>query len=71
MASITQDMRFRPSLLNYAKKHGVSKDSIKYKTNRQYISPWNQRFDAPLSPSESTPGNHFIIPTNIPLRKSS
>ena len=37
MASITQDMRFRLSLINYADKFGVTKAAIKYKTNRQYI----------------------------------
>ena len=48
MASITQDMRFRLSLLNYAQKHGVSKAAIKYKTNRQYIYRWKRRFDGSI-----------------------
>ena len=37
MASITQDMRYRLSLIRFAEKYGVSKTAIKYKTNRQYI----------------------------------
>ena len=37
MNSITQDMRFRQSLLKYSEKYGVTKAAIKYKTNRQYI----------------------------------
>ena len=37
MASITQDMRYRLSLIRFAEKYGVSKAAIKYKTNRQYI----------------------------------
>lgn len=37
MTSITQDMRYRLSLINYANKFGVSKAAVKYKTNRQYI----------------------------------
>lgn len=37
MTSITQDMRYRLSLINYANKYGVSKAAVKYKTNRQYI----------------------------------
>lgn len=48
MASITQDMRFRLSLINYAEKHGVSKAAIKYKTNRQYIYRWKRRYDGTL-----------------------
>ncbi len=45
MASITQDMRFRLSLIKYAEKFGVSKAAVKYKTNRQYIYRWKQRYD--------------------------
>ena len=45
MASITQDMRYRLSLIHYAEKHGVSKAARKYKTNRQYIYRWKKRYD--------------------------
>ena len=34
MASITQDMKFRLSLIRYAQKYGVTNAAIKYKTNR-------------------------------------
>ncbi|CVI65062.1 hypothetical protein NDGK_00071 [Clostridiales bacterium CHKCI001] len=37
MTSITQDMRYRLSLIQYAQKFGVIKAAIKYKTNPQYI----------------------------------
>ena len=33
MASITQDMSYRLSLINYANKYGVSKSVAKHKTN--------------------------------------
>lgn len=45
MASITQDMRFRKALINYAEKHGVSAAARRYKTNRQYIYRWKRRYD--------------------------
>lgn len=45
MASITQDMRFRLSLIHYAEKYGVSQAARKYKTNRQYIYRWKNRYD--------------------------
>lgn len=45
MASITQDMRFRLSLIHYAEKYGVSKAAQKYKTNRQYVYRWKRRYD--------------------------
>lgn len=45
MASITQDMRYRLSLIKDADLFGVTKAAIKYKTNRQYIYRWKRRFD--------------------------
>lgn len=48
MASITQDMSYRLSLINYANKHGVSKTAAKYKTNRQYVYRWLKRFDGSI-----------------------
>ena len=45
MTTITQDMRFRLSLIRYADKHGVSKAARVYKTNRQYIYRWKRRYD--------------------------
>lgn len=45
MGSITQDMRFRLSLIKYAEKHGVTKAALKYKTNRQYIYRWKNQYD--------------------------
>ena len=45
MDSITQDMRFRLSLIKYAEKHGVTKAALKYKTNRKYIYRWKNRYD--------------------------
>lgn len=48
MNSVTQDMRFRQSLLKYSQKYGVTKVAIKYKTNRQYIYRWLRRYDGTL-----------------------
>ena len=48
MASITQDMRYRLSLIKYAEKYGVTKAAIKYKTNRQYIYRWKNRYDGSI-----------------------
>lgn len=48
MATITQDMRYRLSLINYAEKYGVTKAAVKYKTNRQYIYRWKRRYDGSL-----------------------
>lgn len=48
MASITQDMRFRLSLIKYAETYGVTKAAIKYKTNRQYIYRWKTRYNGSI-----------------------
>lgn len=48
MTSITQDMKYRLSLIKYAEKYGVTKAAIKYKTNRQYIYRWKRRFDGSI-----------------------
>ena len=48
MNSVTQDMRYRQSLLKYSEKYGVTKAAIKYKTNRQYIYRWRRRYDGTL-----------------------
>lgn len=45
MATITQDMRFRLSLIRYANKHGVTRAAIRYQVNRQYIYRWKNRYD--------------------------
>lgn len=48
MTSITQDMKYRLSLIRYAEKYGVTKAAIKYKTNRQYIYRWKRRYDGSI-----------------------
>ena len=48
MTTITQDMRYRLSLIKYAERFGVTKATIKYKTNRQYIYRWKRRYDGSI-----------------------
>ena len=48
MASITQDMKFRLSLVSYAKAHGVTKAAIRYHKNRQYVYRWLHRYDGSI-----------------------
>lgn len=45
MTTITQDMRFRLSLIRYSEKHGVSKAAVRYHVNRRYIYRWKNRYD--------------------------
>jgi hypothetical protein len=48
MNSITQDMKYRQSLMKFALKHGVSKASRRYNKNRSYIYFWLKRYDGTL-----------------------
>ena len=49
MKSVTQDMRYRQSLMEYAKKWGVKKASHKYNRARSYIYFWLKRYDGTLT----------------------
>ena len=43
--SITQDMKYRQSLMKYAEKYGVGRASRKYNKGRSYIYFWRSRWD--------------------------
>ena len=46
--SITQDMAYRQSLMNYAEKYGVTRASRKYNKNWSYIYFWLIRWDGSI-----------------------
>lgn len=48
MNSITQDMKYRYSLMKYVEKHGVAKASRRYNKGRSYIYYWKARFDGSI-----------------------
>jgi transposase InsO family protein len=41
-------MKYRLSLIKYSQKFGVTKAAVKFKTNRQYIYRWLNRYDGTL-----------------------
>ena len=47
--SITQDMKYRQSLMQYAAKYGVSRASRKYNKSRSYIYYWKARWDGSVA----------------------
>lgn len=49
MKSISQDMKFRQSLIIYTLKYGVSKASRKYNKSRSYIYFWFKRYDGSIA----------------------
>ena len=67
MTSITQDMKYRLSLIHYAEKYGVTKAAIKYKTNRQYIYRWKRRFDGSIESLCDRSRRPHFHPTTIDL----
>lgn len=48
MNSITQDMKYRYSLMKYVEKHGVTQASRRYNKGRSYIYFWKGRFDGSI-----------------------
>lgn len=49
MDKITQDMKYRYSLVNYVLSQGVSKAARKYNRSRSYIDFWIKRFDGEIN----------------------
>ena len=61
MDSITQDMRFRQSLMQYAQKHGVTQASRRYNKSPSYVYFWRERWDGTLEslrPQSKRPHHH-------------
>lgn len=61
MKSITQDMKYRQSLMQYATKYGVSQASRKYNRSRSYIYFWKSRYNGgieSLSCRSTRPQSH-------------
>ena len=73
MNSITQEMRFRQSLMKYCEKYGVKRASRKYNKSRSYIYFWKARWDGTVEsladrskrphhhPNEHTPDELKLI----------
>ena len=73
MTSITQDMKFRQSLMKYSRKYGVIRASRKYNKARSYIYFWLNRWDGTIQslatqskrphhhPNEHTPEEIALI----------
>ena len=49
MNTVTQDMKYRQSLMNYAKKYGVARASRKYNKGRSYVYFWLARYDGGIT----------------------
>ena len=61
MATITQDMKYKQSLMKYATAHGVSRASRKYNRARSFIYFWLNRWDGSvesLRPESRRPHHH-------------
>lgn len=61
MTIVSQAVKYHLSLIKYAKKHGVTKAALKYKTYRMYIYRWMKRYDGTeesLVDKSSRPHSH-------------
>ena len=48
MSSITQDIKYRQSIVNYARKNGVTAAARKYHQTREFVNRWKNRYDGTL-----------------------
>ena len=46
--TITQDVKFRQAIVNYALKYGVTNAAVKYAKTKQYVSFWKCRYDGTI-----------------------
>ena len=70
--NVTQDMRYRQSLMQYADKYGVSRTSRKYNKSRSYIYFWKARRDgtaASLACRSRRPHHHPNRHTETELKR--
>ena len=48
MKSITQDVRYKQSVIKYSQKYGVTKAAIKFREHRKTIYRWIEKYDGTL-----------------------
>ena len=48
MKSITQDLRYKQSVIKYSQKYGVTKAAIRFKEHRKTIYRWIEKYDGTL-----------------------
>ncbi len=61
MQTITEEMKWRQSMVKLAKKEGVTKTARKFRVNRQYVYRWLKRYDGSirsLANITTKPHNH-------------
>ena len=71
MGRITQDMRFRQSLMRYAERYGVARASRRYDKAPSYIYFWRKRWDGSiesLRPKSRRPHHHPSQHTEAELK---
>lgn len=48
MSSITQDVKYRQSVAEYARKNGVTAAAKKYRETREFVNRWKNRYDGTI-----------------------
>lgn len=72
MTIVSQVVKYRLSLIKYAKRYGVTKAAVKYKTYRMYIYRWMKRYDgteSSLMDKSSRPHRHPNQHTEAELKR--
>ena len=71
MERITQDMRFRQSLMRYAERYGVARASRRYDKAPSYIYFWRKRWDGSIESLREKSRRPHHHPTSTRKRSSS
>ena len=70
MSIITEEMRYRQKLCEFAKKYGVTKAARRYHTNRQFVYRQLKKYDGTVR-SLAEMKNMGILLKNIEIKKNS
>ena len=70
MSIITEEMRYRQKLCEFAKKYGVTKAARRYHTNRQFVYRQLKKYDVTVR-SLAEMKNMGILLKNIEIKKNS
>ena len=65
MNSITQDIKFKQSVVKYSYKHGVTAATLVYKLHRKTIYRWREKYDGTLKSLVNKSRNRIEVQKHI------
>ena len=69
MNSITQDIKFKQSVIKYSYKHGVTATAIVYNLHRKTIYRWREKYDGTLKSLANNQEDHIEVQMHTQKRR--